>query len=133
MATVEVIDAKSGGNKTVVVTPKGNGTAWITAKSADGQNAASCEVTVTGFSSGIGSNNQLLAGVYANGDGSFTIEVSNGETCNVTVANLQGQIVKRETMRGGSHVVNIGNHPAGVYVFVVDDGRQKTTVKVVKR
>ena len=34
---------------------------------------------------------------YPNVDGAFTIEISGNETYNVAVANMQGQVVKRET------------------------------------
>ena len=75
-------------------------------------------------------NNSLSAEVYSNGNGTFTVDVANSETFNVTVINMQGQIVKTETAQGGSHIVNIINQPAGVYMFVIDDGKQKATVKV---
>ena len=78
-------------------------------------------------------NNALSAGVYPNGNGTFTIDVAGNETFNVTVINMQGQVVKRETIQGGSHTISIGNQPAGVYMFVVDNGKHKTTVKGVKR
>ena len=84
-------------------------------------------------SSSIESATQLSAGVYSNADGTFTVDVANSETFNVTVVNISGQIVKCETAKGGSHIVNICNQPAGVYMFVIDNGKQKTTVKVSKR
>ena len=77
--------------------------------------------------------NTLPAGVYANANGTFTVDVRNSETFNITVVDVHGRVVKRETAQGGRHIVNIGNQPAGVYMFVVDNGRQKTMVKVVKR
>ena len=77
--------------------------------------------------------NTLSAGVFYNGNGTFTIDVAGGEAFNVTVVNMQGQVVMRETARGGRHTVNIGNQPKGVYVFVVDDGKEKTSVKGIKK
>ena len=79
---------------------------------------------------GIKDNTQEIAGVYPNTDGTFTIDVTGSETFNVTVVNIQGQVVKREMIRGGSHIININSQPAGVYMFVVDNGKQKTVVKV---
>ena len=131
VATVAVVESKLG-SKTVVVTSKGKGSAMITAISADGKNGASCKVTVTEGTTSIEDNKQEISAVYPNADGTFTIETSGNETCNITVANMNGQVVKRETMQGGSHIINIANQPAGVYVFVVDNGKQKTTARIIK-
>ena len=46
--------------------------------------------------------------------------------------NMSGQVVKREMIANGNHTIDIGNQPAGVYIFVIDNGTQKTTVKVAK-
>ena len=77
--------------------------------------------------------NTLPAGVYSNGNGTFTVDVAGSKTFNVTVINISGQIVKRETVQGGNHTINIANQPAGVYMFVVESGKEKTTAKVIKR
>ena len=90
-------------------------------------------MTEIGGSTGIKDNIQAIARVYPNADGTFTVDVTGSETYNVTVVNMQGQVVKRETVTGGSHIINISNQPAGVYMFVVDNGKQKATVKGIKR
>ena len=77
-------------------------------------------------------NTQLITGVYPNADSTFSIDVTGNETYIVTVANMQGQIVKCEMITGNSHTININNQPAGVYLFVVDNGKQKSTAKVIK-
>ena len=78
-------------------------------------------------------NNAVRTSVYAVGNGVFAIDTAGGDLFNVTVVNMQGQVVKTETAQGVSHTIDIANQPAGVYVFVVDDGTRKTTVKAVKR
>ena len=97
--------------------------------SATTDNLFTAEFEVAGS---VGINNVVTGGIYSNSNGTFTIDASGGETFDVTVINMQGQVVKRETVRGGNNTINIGNQPAGVYVFVVDNGRQKSTVKVIK-
>ena len=97
--------------------------------SATTDNLFTAEFEVAGS---VGINNVVTGGIYSNSNGTFTIDASGGETFNVTVINMQGQVVKRETVRGGNNTINIGNQPAGVYVFVVDNGRERITAKVIK-
>ena len=83
--------------------------------------------------SSVSNSAQLQAGVYAAGNGVFTIDAASSEKLNVTVVNMHGQVVKTGTAQGSSLTINIASQPAGIYVFVVDDGTRETTVKVVKQ
>ena len=70
--------------------------------------------------------------IFSTTDGNFTINMPDNETYSVTIANMQGQIVKFETITSSNNTINLSNQPAGVYLFIVDNGEQKSTAKVVK-
>ena len=108
------------------------GTAAITVTTNDGGKTSNCEVTVSTIS-GVEDNETLLAAVYPNPtDGRFTIVFAEEGTCRVSIANIAGVILSNELITGVSYQIDISGYPDGVYLLTVENGKNKTTVKIVK-
>jgi len=74
-----------------------------------------------------------LARLYPNPtDGVFTLEFEAEGVYNLTLADMSGKILLRQTVKGQSVQMDLSNYPAGAYLLTIDDGERKSVTKVVK-
>ena len=72
--------------------------------------------------------------VYPNPtEGLFTLQFETEGEYNVTINDLSGKLVLRQTVSGLSIQMDIISYPAGVYLLTVDNGKQQSTKRVVKK
>ncbi len=116
-----------------VITAKAAGTAVITVRTADGNKTATCNVTVTAVTSVDDSEIQKVT-VYPNpNDGRFILNFEKQGTYQVSIVNMVGITVLRKTVSDIKQEIDISTQPAGIYLVVLDDGKRRTTVKIVKQ
>jgi len=74
-----------------------------------------------------------LARVYPNPtEGTITLEFEADDVYNITLADMTGKTLMRQTVKGQRVQVDIGDYPAGVYLLTIDDGKRQNTTRVVK-
>jgi len=148
IATVTPADA---GNKNVTwsssnasvaaVSPNGAvtaisiGTATITATTHDGGKTATCTVTVTQHQTTTGAEtpNAPLTRIYPNPtDGAITLEFDTPVVHNITLADMSGRILLRQTVNHQTVKLDMSNFPSGVYLLTIDDGKRQNVERIVK-
>ena len=115
-----------------MITAKAAGTAVVTVTTADGGKTATCNVTV---SSATDAEDLVvrLATIYPNpNDGKFTLNFENQETYQIAIANMAGKVFFRTTVSDMIHEIDISAQPAGIFLVMVENGKRRTTIKVVK-
>ena len=65
--------------------------------------------------------------------GSVMLEFETEGAYIVTLAEMSGRISLRETANGQTAKIDISNYPAGVYLLTIDDGKQQSAIRIVKR
>ena len=83
---------------------------------------------------GIAENFNHLTSVYPNpSEGNFILQF--GAFCEyiVTISDISGKLLFRQTVTGQSFQMDISNYPAGVYLLIVENGKKQTTVRIVKK
>jgi len=74
-----------------------------------------------------------LAKIYPNPtDGVIHLEFESPGTHNVTIATTSGTMLMRHVITDEIYKIDIGSYPAGVYLLIIDDGRQQSVTKVIK-
>jgi hypothetical protein len=110
------------------------GTAIITATSTEGGFTADCAVTVeppTGIAErGLGASQQ----VYPNPtDGRLTLQFETVGRRLVTLSDRSGKILLRKTVNTQTAQMDVTHYPADVYLLTIDDGKQKSTMTILKK
>jgi len=78
-------------------------------------------------------NDAPLATLYPNPTSSmFTLEFEVNGVYNITLTDMSGKVLLRETVAGQTARINVSNYPAGTYLLTIDDGKRLSTTKVVK-
>jgi len=71
--------------------------------------------------------------VYPNPtNGFFTLEFETDGVYNLTISDMSGRIISRETVNEQSVQMDISNYPAGVYILTISNGKGQTTMRIVK-
>ena len=74
-----------------------------------------------------------LARVYPNPtDGTVILEFEADDVYILTLADMTGKALMRQTVKGQRVQVDMGDYPSGVYLLTIDDGKRQTVVRVVK-
>jgi len=111
-----------------------SGTATITVTTKEGNHSATCSVTVTGPTMGINISDAPLARVYPNPttDGKITLEFDTHGICQVTITDMTGKVLLRQSVTGQITQLDVSNYPAGVYLLVIDDGKQQSITRIIR-
>ena len=117
-----------------LVTAIAAGTTFITVTTQDGNKTAVCVVTVTPQSvTSTETSDALLARVYPNPtEGVFTLEFEAEGVYNLTLADMSGKVLMRQTVKGQRVQMDLSNYPAGAYLLTIDDGKRQSAVRIVK-
>ncbi len=119
---------------TGTVTGVSAGTATITVSTVDGNKTATCTVTVTSETTGVEIADAPLAIMYPNPtDGAFTLAFDAPGTYRVTITNMAGKVLFRQTVSDLLKQMDISSYPAGVYLILINDGKRQSTTKIVKK
>ena len=74
-----------------------------------------------------------LARVYPNPtEGVITLEFEAQGAYQLTLADMNGKVLLRESVIGQTAQIDISAYPEGVYLLTIDDGKRQTTTRVVK-
>ena len=108
------------------------GTATITVRTEDGGYTATCAVTVTPLTSAE-IMDKTLANLYPNPtSGKFILHFEIPGTYSVTILTMSGKVLQCQIINDQINRMDISNYPAGIYLVMIDDGKQKSTMRVVK-
>ena len=108
------------------------GSATITATTQDGNKISTCIVMVD-KSTDIATYYSPLVKLYPNPtSGLFTMNFNTTDVYHVTITDLNGNILFFQTVSNQMKQMDISSYPAGVYLMVIDDGKQKRITKIVK-
>ena len=89
-------------------------------------------ITVTNTNS-IETPNALLTSIYPNPtDGIFTLEFEKSGEHTVIITDIAGKTLLRQPVTGQIAQMDISHYPAGVYLLIIDNGKQQTTTRIVK-
>ena len=118
----------------VVSGVKAGGPVYITATTVDGGKSANCVITVTGGGvTGVEITDAQLAHVYPNPtDGWLTLEFETLSVYTVTITDMAGKVLMRQLIADQKAQLDISNYTAGVYLLVIDNGKQQSTMRIVK-
>ena len=116
-----------------VVTAVAIGTATITVTSVDDPTkTATCAVTVTPKTN-VEIGEVMFISAYPNPtDGLITLEFDKQKTYNVTITDMTGKVLLRQVIADQIGQLDISSYATGIYMLIIDDGKQKTTIRVVK-
>ena len=91
-------------------------------------------VTVTSQQvTGVETPDAPLARVYPNStDGKLTIQFETQGEYVVTLSDMAGKILLRQTVNDQTAQLDITKFPDGTYLLTIDDGKQQNTMRVVK-
>ena len=74
-----------------------------------------------------------LVHVYPNPtEGIFTLDFEVDGVYNLTISDMSGKILLRETVSGQTVQMDISNYSAGVYLLTINNGKGQTTKRIVK-
>ena len=77
--------------------------------------------------------NTPLANIYPNPTGGMiTLEFETDGVYHLTLADMNGKVLLRESVTGQIAQIDVSGYPAGVYLLTIDDGKRQTTTRVVK-
>ena len=115
-----------------LVTAVNAGVAVIIVTTQDGGKTATCTVTVSPLTS-VETSDAPLARVYPNPtDGVFSLEFEAEGEYLVTLADMIGKALLRQTANGQRVQMDLSNYPAGAYLLTIEDGKRQSTMRVVK-
>jgi len=98
------------------------------------QGLASVTVTATQQVTSAEISDASLARIYPNPtDGVFTLEFETDGIFIVTLADMSGKVLMRQTVKGQLVQMDLSNYSAGAYLLTIDDGKRQNTVRIVKR
>jgi len=115
-----------------------NTTYYIFARAAENANylagtASTPLQTTTDKLTSVETSDAPLARVYPNPtDGVFTLEFETDDIFIVTLADMTGKALIRQTVKGQRVQMDLSNYPAGVYLLTIDEGKRQNTTRVVK-
>ena len=73
------------------------------------------------------------ATVYPNpANGAVSLEFETAGVYNVSVTDMTGMVLMRKTVTGQTAQIDISDHPVGVYLLTIDDGKQQNTIRIIK-
>jgi len=82
---------------------------------------------------GVTSQVKPLVKLYPNPtDGQFILHFDTPGTYNVIITSMSGTILLRQSFSDQMKHIDISNYPSGVYLLVVDDGKRKRAMKILK-
>ena len=103
----------------------------ITVKTADGAFEATCVVTVTDPKTNVEISDTPLFRIYPNPTGGMlTLEFDTAGERYITLVDITGRVLMRQTLSVSTARIDINNYPAGVYLLTIDEGKQQKTVRV---
>ncbi|MDR2057756.1 MAG: family 43 glycosylhydrolase [Dysgonamonadaceae bacterium] len=116
-----------------IVLARNPGTAIITATTSEGGFTADCTVTVTEVVSIAETTLDVSQPVYPNPtDGMLTLKFKTAGERLVTISDRSGKILLRQSVNNPTALIDVGNYPADVYLLTIDDGKRKSTRKIIK-
>ncbi len=112
-----------------ITLPEGGKTSGINFK----VNSANHTVTPEAVT-GIKIAEKPLATLYPNPtDGPLTLSFDAPGTYRVTMTNISGRILLRQVINDQVGQMDISSYPAGVYLLVIDNGKQQSVIKIVRK
>ena len=117
-----------------VIFARAAGSAIITVTTNDGGKKANCSVTVSPPPiTGIEDVETPLATVYPNPtDNAVTVEFEAEGVYIVTLADMTGKVLLRQTVNEQTVSMDLSNYPTGAYLLTIDDGKRQSTTRVIK-
>ena len=95
---------------------------------------AHCSVIVTQKSSSAEISEVVIANVYPNPtDGLINLYFETTGKHFVTISDITGKVLLRQTTNDQSVQLDIVNFPSGSYLLTIDDGKRQKTTKVIKK
>ena len=110
-----------------------NGTAVITARTTPYSNlTAICTVTVE--PSGVADTRcDTPLQIYPNPTtGMLNLEFKTADKRTVTISDLSGKILLSKSVNNRTAKIDIKNYPTDTYLLTIDDGRQQSTIRILK-
>ena len=119
---------------TGIVLARAFGTATITATTAESGFTANCIVRVEQPPVGIIEPvRSSPLQVYPNPtNGKLTLEFETAGGRSVTISDLSGKILLRQSINDQTMRMDISDYPAGAYLLTVNDGKQQNTTRIIK-
>lgn len=75
-----------------------------------------------------------LAKVYPNPtDGLFTLNFETPGKFRITITTVSSKVLQRQTISDQEKQMDISSYPSGIYLLVIDDGKQQSVTKIVKK
>ena len=65
-------------------------------------------------------------------NGMFTLEFEADGAYMITITDIIGMLVFRQTTAAQTVQINISNYPAGVYLLTINDGKRQNVTRIVK-
>ena len=82
---------------------------------------------------GVETPNALLVGIYPNPtNDAFTLSLATPGVYSITITDMTGKALLRQTVSNPLFRMDISAYPAGVYLVTVDNGKRKNTMRVIK-
>ncbi len=66
-------------------------------------------------------------------DGLFTLNFETPGKYRITITTVSGKVLQRQTISDQEKQMDISSYPAGIYLLVIDDGKQQSVTKIVKK
>jgi len=111
-------------------------TLTVTAQSVfdtDGSKTASATVTLTGDITGVEKVEKESFTIYPNPtDGAVTLKFETASTHMITLSDLAGRTLLRQTSNDQVEHFDLGNYSSGVYMLTVNDGKEQTSTRIIK-
>ncbi|MDR0505620.1 MAG: family 43 glycosylhydrolase [Dysgonamonadaceae bacterium] len=116
-----------------IVLARNPGTAIITATTSEGGFKANCTVTVTPLTDIALPTPGISQQIYPNPtDGIFNLNFETVGRRITTISDMSGKILLRKTVKSQTAQIDVSNFPADIYLLTIDDGKQKSTMKIIK-
>ena len=87
------------------------------------------EVTGNGFETSAAP----LSDVYPNPtDGALTLSFATPGAYSITISDMTGKVLLRQSVGGSTFYIDISGYPAGLYLISIDDGERQSVTRIVK-
>jgi uncharacterized phosphosugar-binding protein len=74
-----------------------------------------------------------LTRIYPNPtDGAVTLEFETAAARIVTISDMTGKTLLRQTVSEQTVRIDLSNYSSGVYLITIEEGKEKSTTRVVK-
>jgi hypothetical protein len=74
-----------------------------------------------------------LARIYPNPtDGAVTLEFETAAARHITISDMSGKTLARQTANGQTVQVDISGYASGVYLLTISEGKSQSTMRLVK-